>query len=491
MKNNEMKKHKLNITVFLCGAIGMILELIAARVLSPYVGSSNLIWTSIIGVMLISMSLGYWIGGKFADKKSDIQELASFVLIAAIFTSLIPIFESVLIKWISNVSDNYLLVALSMSAIVFGIPSFMLATVSPYAVKLKTIEEEKVGSVSGKNSSISTIGSIVGTFIGGFLLIPSFGIRTIIFVIAIVLVAIAVMLMDKRKMKYMIRIAISIVIIVAAFFIGDVLFKAYNPEVLKDVNSEYSRMLIKEVVANDDTTYKTLEVDKGLESYINKDTNEMGARYLYYYNLFEYYNKNANNTLMIGGAAYTYPSHYLKAFQNRKIDVVEIDEKMTQLAVEEFDLDIQNENLTVYHQDGRGFLNKTQNKYDTILLDAFKGLNAPFELTTYEAISKAYQALNENGMLITNTISAIEGEESDFLAYEYATYKAVFDEVKVFQVRDLEKDEQQNIILVGIKGKPEIDETKTEQYKVLLEQEITDFTSDKRIVTDNFAPIGN
>ena len=104
-----------------------------------------------------------------------------------------------------------------------------------------------------------------------------------------------------------------------------------------------------------------MEVDTGLESYINQETNEMGATYLYYYDLFDYYNKNAKSTLMIGGAAYTYPTYYLNRYQDKTIDVVEIDEKTTELAVKEFDLDINNPRLKIYHQDGRSFLNTTDN----------------------------------------------------------------------------------------------------------------------------------
>ena len=93
-----MKRYAIEITVFLCGAIGMILELVAARVLSPYVGSSNLIWTTIIGVMLTSMSIGYWLGGKWADKDPSSNRLSSFILLGAIFTSLIPILETIYVK---------------------------------------------------------------------------------------------------------------------------------------------------------------------------------------------------------------------------------------------------------------------------------------------------------------------------------------------------------------------------------------------------------
>ena len=193
---------------------------------------------------------------------------------------------------------------------------------------------------------------------------------------------------------------------------------------------------------------------------------------------------------MIGGAAYTYPKHYLKKYENNNIDVVEIDPEMTKIAQEEFGLDIKNPRLNIYHQDGRSYLNYSNKTYDTILIDAFKGLNAPFELTTYEAMSKVKERLNDNGVVITNIISALEGEKAKFIEYEYATYKAVFDDVKLYKVRsNVNKDEIQNLILVGIKGNLEINNT--EDYEELLNTEVLHYTSNKKIVTDDFAPIGN
>ena len=234
-----------------------------------------------------------------------------------------------------------------------------------------------------------------------------------------------------------------------------------------------------------------MQVENGLESYIDEETGEMGAKYLYYYDLVDYYLKDFKSTLMIGGAAYTYPTHYLDKFQDKTIDVSEIDEKMTKLAVEQFNLDINNERLNIYHQDGRSFLNTTKNKYDVILIDAFKGENAPFELTTYEAMKNAKNILNDNGMVITNIISSIEGKESDFIKYEYSTYKKVFDDVKVFKVRQQEDDERQNLILIGFKGNTNIDYNKYAEYENLLNMEIKNFTSDVGISTDNYAPIGD
>ena len=485
-----MKKYIMKITVFLCGALGMVLELVAARILSPYVGSSNLIWTTIIGIMLTSMSIGYWLGGKIADKRPDINLLSFFILIGAFFTSIIPILETALVKPLSEVMNELVVIAIICSTIVFGIPSFILAMVSPFAVKLEDKNHEEIGKTSGKISSLSTIGSIVGTFVAGFLLIPNLGVRTLILIITITLFILSFIMFNNKNVKYSITMVLCLIALIGLNYYGKVLFEKNNPDIIKDVDSQYSRIWIKNQSVGD-VNYKTMEVDTGLESYINKDTNEMGAKYLYYYDLFDYYNKDAKSTLMIGGAAYTYPTYYLNKYQDKTIDVAEIDEKMTELAIDEFDLDIENPRLKIYTQDGRSFLNNTKNKYDTILIDAFKGLNAPFELTTYEALVKAKNALNDNGMVITNIISSLEGKDEDFIKYEYSTYKEVFEDVKLFKVRDIEKTESQNLILIGFKNGKNINEEKYEQYKNLLEMEITDFTSNREIVTDHFAPIGD
>ena len=485
-----MKKYKMKITVFLCGALGMILELVAARILSPYVGSSNLIWTTIIGIMLTSMSIGYWLGGKIVDKKPDINILSLCILIGAFFTSLIPMWETVLVKPLSEMSSHLVFVAIVCSAIVFGLPSFILAMVSPFAVKLEDKEHEDIGKTSGKISSLSTIGSIVGTFVGGFLLIPNLGVRMLILILTLVLFILSFMMFDKKDVKYCACMLVCLLALIGLNYYGKVVFDKNNPDIIEDVDSEYSRIWIKNVSAGD-INYKTMQVDTGLESYIDQETNEMGAAYLYYYDLFDYYNKDANSTLMIGGAAYTYPTYYLNKYQDKTIDVVEIDDKMTELAQSQFGLDVNNPRLTIYHQDGRSFLNSTENKYDTILIDAFKGLNAPFELTTKEALQRAKNALNDNGMVITNIISSLEGDDDDFIKYEYTTYKAVFQEVKLFRVRNAEDTTRQNLILVGFKNGENVNSEKYDEYKNLLDMEITDFSSDREVVTDHFAPIGD
>ena len=485
-----MKKYKLEIIVFLSGAIGMGLELIAARVLSPYVGSSNVVWTSIIGIILVSMSLGYWLGGKKADKEASGNVLSRLLLGSALFTSVIPLLETVVVREFAGIVSNLIFTAILCAIIVFSIPSFILAMISPFAVKMKSMQETEIGSLSGRISSLSTIGSITGTFLMGFVLIPNIGVTNINIGITILLVVMSILARDDINKKYILSTISLVVVMIILMFIGKWVFKLANPEILVDTDSQYSRIWVKQINTSK-TTYKTLQVDTGLESYIDTETGEMGVMYLRYYDLFGYLNKDAKSTLMIGGAAYTYPIHYLQKYQDKTIDVVEIDEKMTQIAEEQFGLNTKDERLKIYTQDGRSYLNYSENKYDTILIDAFKGLNAPFELTTYEALIHAKNMLNDNGIVLTNIISSLEGEDTDFIEYEYATYKAVFDDVKIFQVQDRDYTESQNLILVGIKGNPQINEDKYEEYKNYLNMEITNFKTDKNIVTDDFAPIGN
>ena len=485
-----MKKYRLEIIVFFAGAIGMGLELIAARILSPYVGSSNVVWTSIIGIILASMSLGYWIGGKRADKNATIDQISDILLISAIFTSIIPILETLVVKQLAEMIENLTISAILCAIIVFSIPSFILAMISPFAVKIKSKEESEIGSLSGRISSLSTIGSIIGTFSMGFLLIPNIGVTNINIIITLLLIVLSIFSKEKKNKKYLYVIILNISIVLILIILGKWIFKLNNPDILLDTDSQYSRIWVKQI-ATEKNTYKTLQVDTGLESYIDIDTGEMGAKYLRFYDLFEYFNKNAKDTLLIGGAAYTYPIHYLDKFENKTIDVVEIDEKMTEIAQNEFGLDTSNTRLNIYNQDGRSYLNYSKNKYDTILIDAFKGMNAPFELTTYQALFNAKNSLNENGIVLTNIISSIEGENSKFIQYEYATYKAVFDDVKIFMVNSNDREIEQNLILMGIKGNLEIDDSKFEKYNNYLKMEVTNFETNKKIVTDDFAPIGN
>ena len=486
-----MKKYKLEITTFIAGATGMIVELVASRILSPYLGSSNLIWTCIIGMMLAFMSIGYFIGGKISDKYPKMNLLSLFILDASIFISIIPLIEVYAIEPLSKKNISLPIIAIICSTITFGIPSLLLATASPFAVKLKEKDEKQIGQVSGKMSAISTIGSIFGTFLAGFILIPKLGVKNIILMIVVILNILSFILQEEKNIKYIIKSIIILLILVAVVLLGKKLFYQKYQDMILDTDSEYSRIWIRKLVNDSGKEYNTLEVDLGLES-IASNEKKLTSEYLKYYDLFDYYQENTDNVLLIGGAAYTYPSYYLENFKEKKIDVVEIDPKMTELAQKYFNLDINNSNLTIYHEDGRRFLNTSNNKYDCILVDAFKGLNVPFQLTTVEALENEKRLLNNDGIIISNIFSALEGENSKFLRNEYTTYKKIFDNVKVFKV-DLGSDdntEMQNYILVAFNGKQIENPEKFEKYAKLLSTEMTEIDIDGEVLTDDLCDVG-
>lgn len=254
---------------------------------------------------------------------------------AAIITSLIPLLETVIVKILAELIPNLIVAAILCAIIVFSIPSFILAMISPFAVKIKSKEDNEIGSLSGRISSLSTIGSIIGTFLMGFVLIPNIGVTNINIGVTIVLVLMSFIAREKIDKKFIYTSILSICIILILIILGKWIFKLKNPDILLDTDSQYSRIWVKQI-KTEKATYKTLQVDTGLESYVNAETGEMGARYLRYYDLFEYFNKDAKDTLLIGGAAYTYPIHYLQKYKDKKIDVVEIDDKMNPIAVEQF-----------------------------------------------------------------------------------------------------------------------------------------------------------
>ena len=195
---------------------------------------------------------------------------------------------------------------------------------------------------------------------------------------------------------------------------------------------------------------------------------------------------------MIGGSAYTYPREFIQNYPNAKIDVVEIDSGMTDVAKEHFGLKDE-KNLAIYHQDGRMYLNENKKKYDVIFGDAFNSSpSIPFQLTTKEAVIKEYEALRDSGVVMVNIISAIEGEKGKFARAEYATYKTVFPQVFLFTVLNIEDtDQTQNIMLVALKSE-EIFKWESP------DKEISGFLSqvwkksiqdDVPVLTDDFAPV--
>lgn len=168
-----MKKYKLEIILFIVNAIYMILELIASRILSPYFGSSNLIWTSVIGIILLSTSVGNYLGGIIADRAKEQKQKLTLdinviLIISGILILFIPVMQKLLISQIISLIKSIKIGAILATIVLFFVPSMFIGMLSPIIIKLKMNTLESVGKISGGIYALATLGSIVGTFLGGF-----------------------------------------------------------------------------------------------------------------------------------------------------------------------------------------------------------------------------------------------------------------------------------------------------------------------------------
>lgn len=196
-----MKKNTLEVVVFICGASVMAYEIIGSRMLGPYVGTSMFVWTSIIGVILLSLSLGYMWGGRIADQKPRADILSMYIFIAGLFIILSIFVKDILLEFLLNTISNVKVVSVVASILLFTIPSVLLGMVSPFAARIKMKSVEKSGSTVGNLYAISTVGSIIGVFLAGFYLIPTFKITNILLLLAIVLITTSLYLNGMYRLE--------------------------------------------------------------------------------------------------------------------------------------------------------------------------------------------------------------------------------------------------------------------------------------------------
>jgi len=189
-----MKKFTLEIVAFFCGAVVMAFEIVGSRMLGPYVGTSMFAWTSIIGVILLSLSIGYFWGGRIADMRPRADILSLFIFISALFIIITLVVKESVLEILLRSIDNIHVVSVIASLVLFAIPSTLLGMVSPFAVRIKMKSLEKSGSTVGNLYAISTVGSIVGVFLAGFFLIPTLKITNILMLLAIVLISVSMLL---------------------------------------------------------------------------------------------------------------------------------------------------------------------------------------------------------------------------------------------------------------------------------------------------------
>lgn len=484
----KLPKYLIEITVFVCGAIVMIFELLGSRVLGPYFGTSIFVWTSLIGIILGSLSLGYYLGGKIADKNPSIKNFSMIIFVSAIAIFLSIIVKDYLLVYLFENIKSIKVSSFISSIILFAPASILLGMVSPYAAKLKLENIKNTGQTVGNLYALSTLGSIVGTFLSGFYLIPYFGTNILLVIIAIVLVLNSIAL----NYKFFTKIKIIFLVLLFVFIFNPRLANlAYSQNNIIDIDTTYNRVWIYDGIdkkTDRDTRSMLINNENSSATYL--DNNDLVFEYTKFYDLAKYYNPDFKKTLMIGGAGYSYPKYFLEKYPDATIDVVEIDPELTNIAKEYFNLD-DNERLAHYHEDGRVFLNKNTEKYDVIFGDAFSSYySIPYQLTTKEAIDRHYDSLTDDGVVILNIISSVEGDSGKFLRAEYTTYKSVFPYVDIYLVNDKDSTTKvQNIILVASKTDKRDNDINENVREYLKHKYENDVAEDMPILTDDYAPV--
>lgn len=482
----------LDIVVFICGAVVMAYEIIGARLVAPYIGTSSYVWTSLIGVILAALSIGYWIGGRLADKQPLTAILAAAIFISGGLVSLTILIGEAVLTIIANAGIGLELKAVFAALFLFAPASVALGFVIPYATKLRISSLKDTGKTVGRLNALSTIGSIAGTFLAGFVLIPFVGSNRSLYIIAGSLFLLSLVLAPFVLSRLSIA---SLLVFVSG--IGTTEFSAYTAKHrsgITDIDTKYSRIKVYDTVDRKSGRRITaMTTDPySVQSAIFQDSDDLVLEYTKFYHLVSFYRPQHKRTLMIGGAGYSFPKEHLVKYPDAEIDVVEIDEGVTESARQYFRL-TENERLNIFHDDGRIFLNNAATaKYDVVMLDAFGSLfSIPFHLTTVEAVWQVHRVLDDDGVVILNLGSAVSGDAAGFFRAELATYKAVFEYVDIYKVEAERTDtELQNIILVGSKKKPSFDITSVDQkHLALLQNKINVSTSDGQILTDDLAPV--
>lgn len=489
---NILSKYVLEIIVFISGAVVMILELAGSRILAPYLGTSIYVWTSLIGIILGSLSLGYFWGGKLADKKPDFKTFSFLLLMAALLVGIVGLIQSPVLRGIERFVPDIRVGAVVAATLLFAPASIFLGTVSPFAVRLKIKDVSQAGSTAGRLYAISTVGSIFGTFLAGFFLISFFGSSRILIFLAGLLFLLSLLACYRKVPKSLQAGRFFTALVLGASFVHTTFMQ--HPGHL-DIDTSYNRIIIEEMI--DQTTQNPIRVLRtdhswGQSVVFTQEPDRLYFAYNRFYRLAEHFLQHRNRALLIGGGAYTFARDYLNRNPAGHIDVVEIDPQFTILAKKYFFLQ-DDPRITSVHDDGRTYLNRTSRIYDVIYLDVFKSaVSLPFQLTTLETFSVMSDRLEDKGALLANFFTPITGEDGRFFRAAFWTLRQIFPRVYAFPIQEPEDGGSiQNVIVVALKSEdiPVFSSDDQEHAAYLSHLWKEEIPRDVPLLTDDFAPV--
>ena len=431
----------LKVQVFTAGFAVMSLELLGSRIIARGFGSTTWTWGSLIGVVLAGLAAGYQVGGKLADKSPTRGKFAAILFLGGFLLVMVPQLSPYEMSFVTSVIPADLPYApLVATTLILGLQTFVLGLTSPYAVRLASKEIRTVGKVTGSLYSLSTLGSIVGTFGTVYVLLPSFDVDIIVTAMGIVVMGVSI---SPPRRKSTAAAMVLLLLVLTPTLV------AAAPQVAPTKNGGL-------VVLEKETPYSSMDVvDFGNERilYLNGlihsgtdlgNSTKLVFQYSTYFNLGMQLRPNASRVLVVGGGGFSVPKYFLSAYPKIRIDVAEIDPDVIATAFSYFGL-TSNPRLTIYNEDARVFLGETTATYDLVVLDAYGKTYVPFHLMTKEFFGLLSRHLVEGGVVISNIIGSLEGDASALMRAYYKTALTSFGDSVVFHVDTPVKTSVQNL----------------------------------------------
>jgi spermidine synthase len=412
----------LPLLVFAVGTGSLGAEIAAVRLLAPYFGASTIVWANTIGVVLVALSLGYWLGGRLADRNPHMRGLCLLALAAAGLLALVPFAADPLLDLgvdaLDSISAGAFVGSLLGVLALVAVPVMLLGAVSPYAIRLAVSSVEEAGTVAGRLYALSTAGSLVGTLASALVLIPLVGSRRTFLVFALVIALVAVAGLRPLRRWALAPAAIAALMAVP---VGTLKASTDDGRVIHEAETEYQ---YARVVERDDGS-RALELNEGQAQHSIYEpgtvlTGDVWDGHLYL--PFLGASRPPERIAILGNAAGTISRAYEEFFPGTRVDGVEIDAELSEIGRRYFDMD--NPRLHLYHEDARPYLRRTGARYDVISVDAYRQPYIPFYLTTVEFFELVRDRLRPGGIAIVNA-GHPEGQD-DLEKVLTATMREVF-----------------------------------------------------------------
>jgi spermidine synthase len=483
------------LTSFICGAIVMIIEIVGTKILSPFFGSGLFVWSSTITVTMMALSIGYFIGGRNADNYEKLSEyLYKIIFIVGCILLFTYDFSKVIYFFYDSI-DIKVSTFLSSFILLFA-PLTLLGMVSPIILKLTSTEFKKIGKDLGFISSISTLGSLVGSLLAGFVLLAYFGTKEIFFYCALSLMLLSSIYFLKNKNFIYISIMIALLVFAPKNNEEVIAIKNTNIKKIEKKEGFYGSVVIvdKFQIDDPDNDSRMMLLDGMPQGQMHKKTNK--SLFHYHYLIEEIIDQLSEKNkykdiLFVGIGAGLMPSYLEKKYN---LTLVDINPIIVGFAKKYFNLKSE-----VIIEDARAFINKSTKKQDVIVVDVFSGETLPSHLLSKEFMHVLNNHLTSNGVVVFNII----GNPYDGLASKSIinTINSEFQSVNVMPLKDNNKiinyvviasNNNLNIsesnLLEKIYPRVKFNEYLTDQFKNDRFEIITNMENYKsgEIITDNF-----